>query len=91
MQKTIEQLFNGEIYPSEQMHIRMEGYEEARKIAFQSHNQFEEKLCKAMKDELDEMIAKHLDASCFEETQTFVNGFKLGARLMAEVFWEDKE
>lgn len=90
MQKTIEQIYNGEIYPSEQMHVRMEGYEEARQIAVQSHNEFEEKLGKAMKDELDEMIAKHLDASCFEETQTFVNGFKLGAKLMAEIFWEDK-
>lgn len=90
MQKTIEKLYNGEIYPAEQLRVRVDGYEEARKNAGQAHDEFESKLCQPMKDELDEFLAKHMGASCFEDTQAFVDGFKLGARLMTEIFWEDK-
>lgn len=91
VQKIIEQLYKGELYPSEQLDIKSKEYKEARKAAYQAHEEFEGKLCQEMKDELDEFLAKHMESSCYEDTQTFVNGFKLGARLMAEIFWEDKE
>jgi hypothetical protein len=32
VQKTIEQLYNGELYPSEQLNIRIDGYKEAKEI-----------------------------------------------------------
>jgi len=44
-----------------------------------------------MKDELDEMMMLHMHEFSLEDTQAFVEGFKLGARMMAEIFWEDKK
>lgn len=90
MQETIEKLYKGELYPAEQLEIHAKDYHEAKKVAYMAHEEFENKLCQAMKDELDEFMYKHMEAACFEDTQTFVNGFKLGARMMAEIFWEDK-
>ena len=43
MQKIIEKLYNGEIYPAEQLDVRVEGYEEARRNAGQAHDEFESK------------------------------------------------
>lgn len=91
MQKIIEKLYNGEIYPAEQLNVRVYGYEEARKNAGQAHDEFESQLCQPMKEELDEMMMKHMHESSLEDTQAFVDGFKLGARMMAEILWEDKE
>lgn len=90
MQKIIEQLYKGELYPSEQLDIKSEEYKEARKAAYQAYEEFEGKLCQTMKGELDELWGKHMESSYYEDTRTFVNGFKLGARMMAEIFWEDK-
>lgn len=91
MQQIIEKLYNGEIYPAEQLNVRVNGYEDVRKIAGQAHDEFESKLCQTMKDELDEMMMRHMHESILEDTQAFVDGFKLGARMMAEIFWEEKE
>jgi len=37
VQKTIEQLYTGELYPSEQFNVRIEGLKEARQAAFEAH------------------------------------------------------
>lgn len=85
MQRILEQIFNGDIYPSEQTKIKLAGYQEARKIAIQAHDAFEGKLCQTMKEELDDWFSKEADVSGYYSTQTFIDGFKLGARLMLEI------
>lgn len=90
MQKILEQLYDGEIYPNEQPNIRVKGYKEIKDAAFQAYEAFEDKLCKPMKDELDEFMGKHMEMSCIEDKQSFIDGFKLGARLMIEIMTEEK-
>lgn len=89
MQKIIEMLYDGEIFPNEQLKVRIAGYKEAKEIAFEAHEIFESKLCQAMKDELDEFLSKQFDVTGIEQTQIFIDGFKLGARLMSEILGED--
>lgn len=91
MQSILEQLFNGDIYPSEQIKIKLAGYQEARKVAIQAHDAFEEKLSQQMKQELDEWFSKEADVSGYYSTQTFMDGFKLGARLMLEIMEVGKD
>lgn len=90
MQELLEQLYNGEIYPNEQNKVRVNGYKEAKATAFEAHEAFEEKLCQPMKEELDDFMVKHLEVSCLKDTQAFIDGFKLGAKLMLEIVLEDK-
>lgn len=90
MQKTIKQLYDGEIYPNEQLKVNIKGYRSAKNIAFEAHEVFEGKLCQAMKEELDEFLSKHSNVTCIEQTQIFIDGFKLGARLMLEILEEDR-
>lgn len=89
MQKIIEMLYDGEIFPNEQLKVRIAGYKEARDIAFEAHEVFEDKLCQAMKDELDEFLSKESEVTSIVQTQIFIDGFKLGARLMSEILGED--
>lgn len=57
MQETIEKLYRGYLYPAELLKVRAKGYQEAKNIAFTAHEEFEIKLCQAMKDELDEFMS----------------------------------
>lgn len=59
MQRTMEQLYDGEIFPNEQLKVWIAGNKEAKDIAFEAHEIFEGKLCQAMKDELDEFLSKN--------------------------------
>ncbi|MEG0272742.1 MAG: hypothetical protein RR514_03580 [Christensenella sp.] len=90
MQRTLEQLYNGEIYPNEQLKVHAKGYQEARKTAFEAYEALENKLCQTMREELDAFLAKDSEASALEETQVFINGFQLGAKLMLEILEEDR-
>lgn len=89
MQKIIEQLYGGESFLNEHQNVKIAGYKEAKNIAFEAHEVFESKLSQAMKVELDEFLSKQADVDSFEQTQTFIDGFKLGARLMSEILGED--
>lgn len=85
MQNILEQLFNGELYPGENVKVTLDGYQDAKKEAMQAYNKFVEKLCPEMKKEMDEWFSKESDASAFHDTQIFIDGFKLGARMMLEI------
>lgn len=89
MQKIIEQLYDGESFLNERLNVKIAGYKEAKDIAFEAHEVFEDKLNQAMKIELDEFLSKQADVTSFEQTQTFIDGFKLGARIMSEILGED--
>lgn len=85
MQKTIEQLYRGEIFPCEKMKKQVEGYANALKETRTLENEFRENLSESMKAKFDELKDKQLAVNLQECTQTFVDGYKLGAQMMIEV------
>ena len=91
MQKLLEQLFNGEIYPSERIVVSTPEYKAAQRTAIQAHGDFEEKLCDAMRKELDEVYSKDSAVHSFYDEQYFVEGFRLGAQLMLEILGVGKD
>lgn len=91
MQRILEQLFNGEIYPSERIVVSTPEYKEAQRVAIQAHDAFEKKLCDAMRKELDEVYSKDSTVRSFYDEQYFVEGFRLGARLMLEILEVGKD
>lgn len=91
MQKLLDQLFNGEIYPSERIVVSTPEYKDAQRAAIQAHEDFEEKLCDTMRKELDEVYSKDSSVRSFYDEKYFVEGFRLGARLMLEILEVGKD
>ena len=89
MKNVLEQLYNGEIFPAEQYALRGEEY---RKIHQGHYNQYEDfiELLSKLNPPLDkrfiEIMDEQLDVIPYEFSEMFIDGFKLGAKIMAEVF-----
>ena len=85
----LQQLYNGEIFPAEQYAPKSEEY---RKIHQGNYNHYEDfiELLVKLEPPLDKRFIKimdeQLDVIPFEFSEMFIDGFKLGAKMMAEVF-----
>jgi len=86
MEKILEQLYKGEIYPYSTFQTTIEEFKENRDKAFTSYSSFLEKLPDGLKDEFIQLIDTHLDLLPYELEQNFIEGFRIGARMMTEVF-----
>lgn len=90
MQSIIAHIYGGELCPGERSKINVAKFYEEKKIAVEAHNEFEEKLSEAMKKEFDEYLSKEFCLTAYHTEQAFVDGFRMGARLMLEVLEVDK-
>lgn len=91
MQGVIEQIYDGELCPSERPQRRTKAFHAMRETAISAHDTFEEKLCQPMKEELDEYLSKESDVNAYHTKQAFVDGFRLGAQLMLEILEAGKD
>ena len=82
MERMLEQLYKGELYPYSKFQTTIEDFKVNRDKAFQSYSAFVEKL----PDEFDQLMASHLDLLPLELQQTFIDGFRIVARMMTEVY-----
>lgn len=89
MRTILEQLYNGEIFPAEQYVPRGEGYRKIHQENYEHYKDFIELLSK-LNPPLDkrfiEIMDEQLDAIPYEFSEMFIDGFRLGVRIMAEVF-----
>lgn len=83
------QLYNGEIAPCEQYAPRIREYHEWYEAFYRQQEGFTEKL-RALQPPLDGEFRDLLDEQLVEipyrTSQTFIDGFCLGVRMMAEVY-----
>lgn len=86
MKKVLEQLYNGELYPYSKFQTIIEEYQENRNKAFRSYSIFIEKLPDNLKKEFQELIDAHIGLMPYEMEQNFIDGFRIGVRMMTEVF-----
>ncbi len=86
MEKILEQLYNGELYPYSKFQITMDEFKVNRDKGFKSYSVFIEKLPEELKEEFDELIDSHLDLLPLELKQNFIDGFRIGVRMMTEVY-----
>ncbi|MGL6200456.1 MAG: DUF6809 family protein [Lachnospiraceae bacterium] len=86
MEKILEQLYKGELYPYSTFQTTIEDFKENRDKAFASYSSFLEKLPDNFKEEFVQLIDTHLDLLPYELEQNFIDGFRIGARMMTEVF-----
>lgn len=86
MEKMLEQLYKGELYPYSKFQTTIEDLKVNRDKAFKSYSVFIEKLPDELKDEFDELIDSHLDLLPLELEQNFIDVFRIGVRIMTEVY-----
>lgn len=86
MKSILEQLYQGECYPYSAFKTTIERFKEDRNQAFQSYSTFLEKLPEHLKDEFIHLIDQHLDLLPLDLEQNFIDGFRMGTRMMIEVF-----
>ncbi|MCI1965122.1 MAG: hypothetical protein LKJ17_03165 [Oscillospiraceae bacterium] len=89
--KILSDLYNGKLNPIAQEVVHGSDYQKAMEQA----NELEEKLKAMLNQEqtalLEEFISAHLQLSCVGSEERFTYGFRLGARMILEIFEKDDE
>ena len=89
MSSILEQLYNGEILPVEQYTPKEQEYRKIHQAHYSHYEDFIEilgKLNPPLDKQFIQIMDEQLDEIPYEFSQTFIDGFRLGARIMAEVF-----
>lgn len=89
MKSILLRLYDGEIFPSEQIRVTTEEYQAMRQKHYEHYEDFSKQL-KAVNPSLDErflqIMDEQLDSVPLEIATTFIEGFRLGARMIIEVY-----
>ena len=84
MKNTIEDLYFGNIMPSERDVYQNADYKKAIKEAEAVRSEFEKQLTDAQKVLFNSYVDKTNFASVYSEFSAFLEGFRIASRLMAE-------
>lgn len=89
MKNVLEQLYDGEIFPAEQYSPKEREYQKIYREHYSHYEDFIETLSR-LEPPLDkrfvEIMDEQLDEIPYEFSGMFIDGFRLGARIMVEVF-----
>lgn len=89
MKSILELLYDGEIYPAEQYVPKGEEYRKLYQGHYHHYEDFIEILSR-LDPPLDkrfiEIMDEQLDVMPYHFSEIFIDGFRLGAKIMAEVF-----
>lgn len=89
MGKLLEQLYAGELHPADRMSQDNEEYIALCRQSLEEIERFSSKLDVDLREEFDGLLENYLELAYMEKTQTFGDGFRIGAGLMCEVFYEN--
>jgi len=82
----LEALFNGEIYPSENVVPKSDKFRQIGADISEAMNFFEEKLSKEDYERLERLMDRHADEGNMTNEEQFKYGFTLGVLMMCEIF-----
>lgn len=89
MKSILQRLYDGEIFPAEQIRVTTEEYQAMRRKHYEHYDDFSKQL-KELNPQLGEKFVKimdeQFDAVPLEIATTFIEGFRLGARMIIEVY-----
>ncbi len=92
MNNILSALYNGKIFPAEQYHPKSKEYRKIQKEQYRRYEDFIKALRK-LNPPLDkrfiQIMDEQFDLMPFEFSEMFIDGFRLGARIMLEVFQDD--
>jgi len=86
MQDIIEKIYRGELYPAEQIEPMLQDFRVKWEESKDNATAFSNQLSDELRPLFESVMVDKLEIATLEQTQAFVDGFKLGARLLVEVF-----
>lgn len=89
MDRILQALYDGKIYPAEQFRPMIEEFKILQEKKREHYENFIKKLSSPLDEEFDNIMDEQLDTLPLELREMFIDGFRLGARMMVEIF-EDK-
>ena len=89
--KTLLDLYYGKIAPAEQYQPIMEELIALQKEHYRHYDEFIKKLGSPLNEEFESIMDEQLEILPFDFSQTFIDGFRLGARMMIEILWDYKQ
>lgn len=92
MKKSIlEHLYQGTMVPCEKYQTILNQYSDKKDRVYNGYEALLNKLPHPLQEELEQVIDSHYSLLPIEYEQTFIDGFKLGVKMMMEIFDEPKE
>lgn len=88
MDSILEQLYHGELYPYAYFKPTVEKFIVMQGQALKSYTGFMAKLPEELKDEFTRLVDDRMGVLPYELEQNFIDGFRMGVRIMAEVYAE---
>ena len=85
MRKTLENLYYGNISPSEHQYTRNTKYDKAIRIVSEKEEQLKILLCEKEREMLKEMVTAQITLNGITAEENFILGFRLGMRLGIEI------
>lgn len=89
MGKILDKLYAGELHPADRVIRDCKEYEAMCRNSLREMESFTDKLDSDMKQEFDTLMEHYLELTYIEKSQTFSDGFRMGAGIMCEVFYEN--
>lgn len=86
MESVLEDLYNGNICPAAQFRYTLDDVREKWEKMDKAELAFMESLSAPMKKQFDDIMDARLDMACLDLSQAYVEGFKMGAKFLIEVF-----
>ena len=86
MEKILRALYDGEIAPIESYRPYLEEHISLGKAHARHYHDFIAKLGSPLDSEFIRIMDEHLETLYFDHAEAFIDGFRLGARIMLEVF-----
>ena len=87
--KIIEDLYYGRISPYEMSISAAPEYQKLKALADRNEDLLRESLSDEQKELLDKLIESVTDISSISERDMFINGFRLGIKLMIDVMQDE--
>lgn len=86
MKSVLLQLYSGEINPSQHYIPTSQQYKSISSESFQYYEDFLSHLDSPLKEQFLAFMDKHLGTTPYESSEMFIQGFRLGVKMMIEVF-----
>lgn len=86
--KILQDLYHGRISPIDQYGPLIEEFSTLQKKYYRHYDAFIEKVGSPLDKEFESILDEQLEMLPFDFSQTFIDGFRLGARMMLEILWD---
>lgn len=91
MKSILHELYNGHIYPAEQIVLQDSDYRPLNRKIREEKESLKRKLSEEDIKRLSQLEDMYTHSITMEETETFIYGFKLASLLMIEIFTGEGE